>query len=108
MTMIFERVQTRGIAQISYLVGDDSSGTAAVIDPRPNVAVYLEIARRHGVAITHVFETHIHADFMSGSRELVDRLGAGISAPVGSAVPSTASSWRRSGTATRSSSARCG
>lgn len=75
MTMVFERIQTQGIAQLSYLIGDDSSGTAAVIDPRPNVEVYLDIARRHGVAITHVFETHIHADFMSGARELVDRLG---------------------------------
>jgi hydroxyacylglutathione hydrolase len=74
--MIFQRIQTEGIAQLSYIVGDDSSGTAAVIDPRPNVDVYLELARRFGVAITHVFETHIHADFMSGARELADRLGA--------------------------------
>lgn len=76
MTMVFERVQTPGIAQLSYLIGDDTGGTAAVIDPRPNVEVYLQIARTHGVAITHVFETHIHADFMSGARELVSRLGS--------------------------------
>jgi hydroxyacylglutathione hydrolase len=76
MTMVFQRVHTPGIAQISYLIGDDDSGTAAVIDPRPNVDVYLEAARQFGVAITHVFETHIHADFMSGSQELVSRLGA--------------------------------
>ncbi len=75
MTMVFERVQTAGIAQLSYLIGDDSSGTAAVIDPRPDVEVYLTLARQHGVTITHVFETHIHADFMSGARELVDQLG---------------------------------
>lgn len=75
MTMVFERVKTDGIAQLSYLIGDDESRTAAVIDPRPNVDVYLRIARRFGVAITHVFETHIHADFMSGARELVSRLG---------------------------------
>ncbi len=78
MTMVFERIQTQGIAQISYLIGDDSSGTAAVIDPRPNVEVYLSIARAHGVAITHVFETHIHADFMSGARTLVSRLGSAV------------------------------
>ena len=76
MTMVFERIQTQGIAQLSYLIGDDSTGAAAVIDPRPNVEIYLETARRHGVAITHVFETHIHADFMSGARELVSRLGS--------------------------------
>lgn len=75
MTMVFERVKTEGIAQLSYLLGDDATGTAAVIDPRPNVDIYLDIAREHGVAITHVFETHIHADFMSGARALVDRLG---------------------------------
>lgn len=76
MTMVFQRIQTEGIAQLSYFVGDDASGTAAVIDPRPNVDVYLELARRFGVAITHIFETHIHADFMSGARELADRLGS--------------------------------
>jgi hydroxyacylglutathione hydrolase len=76
MPMVFRRIETQGIAQLSYLVGDDESGTAAVIDPQPNVDVYLEIAREYGVAITHVFETHIHADFMSGSRELRSRLGA--------------------------------
>lgn len=75
MTMVFERIETEGLAQISYLVGDDSAGVAAVIDPQPNVEVYLRSARKRGVAITHVFETHIHADFMSGARELVDRVG---------------------------------
>ena len=68
MTMVFQRVETQGIAQLSYLIGDDSSGTAAVIDPRPNIEIYLQLARQYGVAITHVFETHIHADFMSGWR----------------------------------------
>jgi len=76
MTMVFESVQTEGIAEISYLIGDDGSGTAAVVDPRPDVAIYLELARRHGVAITHVLETHIHADFMSGARELAARAGS--------------------------------
>ena len=77
MAMIFERVLTEGIAQLSYLIGDDESGTAAVIDPRPDCDIYPELARERGVAITHVFETHIHADFMSGSRELAERLGLG-------------------------------
>jgi hydroxyacylglutathione hydrolase len=60
---------------MSYLIGDDASGTAAVIDPRPDCEIYLELARRHGLAITHAFETHIHADFLSGARELVARCG---------------------------------
>jgi hydroxyacylglutathione hydrolase len=72
--MIFEQVHTPGIAQLSYLIGDDSTGTAAVIDPRADVDCYLELAREHRVGITHIFETHIHADFMSGARELQARL----------------------------------
>jgi hydroxyacylglutathione hydrolase len=66
---------TDGIAQLSYLVGDDATHTAAVIDPRPDVQIYLDAAREQGLAITHVFETHVHADFMSGGRELVTRVG---------------------------------
>lgn len=76
MTMVFESVQTAGIAQLSYLIGDDGTQTAAVVDPRPEVEIYLEMSRKHGVAITHIFETHIHADFMSGARELEHRLGS--------------------------------
>ncbi len=75
MTMIFETVQTAGIAQLSYFIGDDSTGTAAVIDPRPNVDIYFRLSLKHGVSITHIFETHIHADFMSGSRELAAQVG---------------------------------
>jgi hydroxyacylglutathione hydrolase len=75
MSLIFERVLTEGIALLSYLIGDDASGTAAVIDPRPDVDVYMEHARRQNLSITHVFETHIHADFMSGARELAARTG---------------------------------
>ena len=75
MSLIFERVLTDGIAAISYLVGDDDEGTAAVIDPRCDVEIYLELARKNGVSITHIFETHIHADLVSGSRELADRTG---------------------------------
>jgi hydroxyacylglutathione hydrolase len=75
MSLILERVLTEGIALLSYLIGDDSSGTAAVIDPRPDVDVYLERARQRNLSITHVFETHIHADFMSGARELAARTG---------------------------------
>src|SRR3977135_3384468 len=73
MSLIFERVLTDGIPAISYLIGDDEEGTAAVIDPRPDVEIYLELARKNGVSITHIFETHIHADLVSGSRELADR-----------------------------------
>ena len=73
MSMILETVQTEGIAELSYLIGDDKTGTAAVIDPRADVEIYIELARKRKVAITHIFETHIHADLVSGSRELADR-----------------------------------
>src|ERR1043166_7020370 len=75
MSLIFERIVTDGIAAVSYLIGDDEEGTAAVIDPRPDVEIYLELARKTGVSITHIFETHIHADLVSGSRELAARTG---------------------------------
>ena len=75
MSVIIERIQTEGIASLSYLVGDDATGNAAVIDPRADVDVYLDLARRNQLAITHVFETHIHADLLSGARELAARSG---------------------------------
>jgi hydroxyacylglutathione hydrolase len=74
MSLVFKTVQTEGIAELSYLVGDDDEGIAAVFDPRPDCEVYVQMAREAGVAITHIFETHIHADLVSGSRELGARL----------------------------------
>jgi hydroxyacylglutathione hydrolase len=77
MSLILETVQTEGIAALSYLIGDDHSGEAAVIDPRADVELYVELARKRKVAITHIFETHIHADFVSGARELSARVKTG-------------------------------
>ena len=74
MALIFETIQTEGIAEISYLVGDESEGVAAVFDPRVDVDCYLELAREKKVSITHIFETHIHADLVSGARELCARV----------------------------------
>ncbi len=76
MALVFECIQTDGIAELSYLVGDDSTGVAAVIDPRADVDCYLELARTKQVSITHIFETHIHADLVSGARELQARVGS--------------------------------
>lgn len=75
MSMVIETVYTEGLAQLSYLIGDDATGKAAVIDPRRDVDVYLELAGKHKLTITHALETHIHADFVSGCRELADRTG---------------------------------
>lgn len=76
MPLIFERILTEGIAELSYLLGDASEGVAAVIDPTPDVEKYVELARVKGLSITHIFETHIHADLVSGARELCARVGS--------------------------------
>ena len=74
MSLVFETIQTEGLAELSYLIGDDEEGTAAVFDPRADVDIYLGLARGRNVAITHIFETHIHADLVSGARELCSRV----------------------------------
>lgn len=76
--MYFEQIYERGLAQSSYIVGCQVSGTALVIDPRRDVDIYLEIAEREGLSIRYVTETHIHADFLSGTRELATKTGAEI------------------------------
>ena len=74
MSLVFKTIQTDGIAELSYLLGDDDEGVAAIFDPRSDVEVYIDMAREAKLAITHIFETHIHADLVSGSRELCARL----------------------------------
>ena len=76
--MLFETIKSEGLAHLSYMLGDESAGVCVVIDPRRDVGAYLEIARQHQVPITHILETHVHADFVSGSRELSARTGAPI------------------------------
>ncbi|HVF10730.1 MAG TPA: rhodanese-like domain-containing protein [Abditibacteriaceae bacterium] len=76
MALVSEQINAEGLAHLSYLVGDDKAGQVAVIDPRRDVSVYLEKARELGVRITHIVETHIHADFASGAHELKARTGA--------------------------------
>ncbi|WP_248932237.1 MBL fold metallo-hydrolase [Sphingobacterium siyangense] len=66
----FERVYDETLAQASYVIGDLNTKEAIVIDPRRDIDVYLEIAQTNNLKITKVTETHIHADFLSGSREL--------------------------------------
>lgn len=66
------------LAQASYLVGCAQTGEALVIDPMRNVLPYLKAAEKEGLRITHITETHIHADFVSGSRELAAATGAAV------------------------------
>ncbi|HET7617180.1 MAG TPA: rhodanese-like domain-containing protein [Vicinamibacterales bacterium] len=67
---MFQRFYDEGLAQASYLIGCGRAREAVVIDPRRDAAIYLDAARQAGVTITHAIETHIHADFISGAREL--------------------------------------
>lgn len=68
--MYFQHVYDKSLAQASYFIGCQKAGVAMVIDPKRDVDTYLEIARQNNMKITHVAETHIHADFLSGAREL--------------------------------------
>lgn len=74
--MLFKRIYDEDLAQASYFVGCQRTGTAAVVDPRRDVGVYLDEAEKNGMEIVAVTETHIHADFLSGSRELASAAGA--------------------------------
>jgi hydroxyacylglutathione hydrolase len=74
--MEFQQFYLGCLAHASYLVGD--GGEAAVVDPQRDVEVYLEAAQSRGLRIRYVIETHLHADFVSGHRELAERTGAQI------------------------------
>lgn len=76
--MIFEQHYLDCLSQASYFIGDESSGRAVVIDPRRDIAPYLESAAEHGMTIELAIETHFHADFLSGHLEIAAATGAGI------------------------------
>ncbi len=76
--MIFEQHYLDCLSQASYLVGDERTGRAVVVDPRRDVADYLASAEEHGLRIELVIETHFHADFLSGHLELASATGAEI------------------------------
>jgi hydroxyacylglutathione hydrolase len=76
MCMYFEQFYLGCLAHASYLLA--SEGEAIVIDPQRDVDIYLQAAAEHGFQIRHIFETHLHADFVSGHQELADRTSATI------------------------------
>src|SRR5437660_1505734 len=74
--MYFEQFYLGCLAHASYLLASD--GEAVVVDPQRDVDFYVKVATEHGLAIRHIFETHLHADFVSGHKELAARTGAKI------------------------------
>ncbi len=74
--MLLERIYDEDLAQASYFIGCQAKGEAIVVDPRRDLDVYLQIAAKNGMTITAVTETHIHADYLSGTRELAAATGA--------------------------------
>jgi len=85
--MYFEQFYLGCLAHASYLLA--SGGEAVVVDPQRDVELYLNAAEQHGVTIRHIFESHLHADFVSGHKELAARTGAKIymGAQAGATVP---------------------
>ncbi len=76
--MVLEQFYLNCLAHASYLIGDETTRTAAVIDPQRDIDRYLAFADERGLRIQHVFLTHFHADFIAGHLELRDRTGATI------------------------------
>ena len=74
--MYFEQFYLTCLAHASYMIG--ANGEAAVIDPQRDVDIYMQAADEHNLKIRHIFETHLHADFVSGHKELAARTGATI------------------------------
>ncbi len=74
--MYFQQFYLTCLSHASYMIG--SKGVACVVDPQRDVSIYLDEARAQGLKIEHIIETHLHADFVSGHRELAERTGAKI------------------------------
>ena len=68
--VLIEQFRVEGLGHLSTLIADETAGVAAVVDPRRDIDVYLAAARAADVRISHVVETHLHNDYVSGGREL--------------------------------------
>jgi hydroxyacylglutathione hydrolase len=76
--LIFKQFYLNCLAHASYLIGDETTATAAVVDPQRDIDRYLEFAAEYKLNIKHVILTHLHADFVAGHLELRDRVRATI------------------------------
>jgi glyoxylase-like metal-dependent hydrolase (beta-lactamase superfamily II)/rhodanese-related sulfurtransferase len=84
--MYFKQITVEGMGCLSYVIGCPQARVACVVDPKRDVQDYIDIARANGMKITHIFETHVHADHVSGNMELKSRTGAAIHFLKGSPV----------------------
>src|SRR5580704_17210829 len=78
LPMILKQYYLGCLAHASYLIGDEASATAVIVDPQRDIQQYVDDAAKLGLTIRHVFLTHFHADFIAGHLELRDRCGATI------------------------------
>ncbi len=76
--MFFKQIVVEGMGCLSYFIGCSAARVACVVDPKRDVEDYLHVSRKYGMKITHIFETHVHADHVSGNLELRSRTGAEI------------------------------
>lgn len=76
--MYFEQIKTPGLGCFSYILGCPRARQMVVVDPRRDVGAYIEISHKHNMKITHIFDTHLHADHVSGASELSHATGAPI------------------------------
>jgi hydroxyacylglutathione hydrolase len=76
--MLFEQFKVNGLGCYSYLIGCPGAGTACVVDPERHVERYIDMAEKENVRITAIFDTHVHADHITGTQELAKRTGAPI------------------------------
>ena len=74
--MLFKQVYDKKLAQASYFIGCQKTGEATVVDPRRDIDIYLDEAAKNDMTIVAVTETHIHADYLSGSLELATKTDA--------------------------------
>lgn len=76
--MFFKQFYDKHLSQASYLIGCQKTGEAMIIDPIRDLSSYIRVADEEGLTITHAAETHIHADFASGIRDVAIKLNASI------------------------------
>lgn len=95
--MLIRQILDPKLAQYAYLIGCQKSGEALIIDPERDVDRYVSLASSEGLTIIAVAETHIHADFLSGARELAERHGARLYLSDEGAVDGWDSKWAKQG-----------